>query len=113
MLERLHLGRLAPPGFSETDGEYDGRWLFINDNAKGRIARIDLKDFKTKQILKVPNISANHGSSFITPNSEYVTMATRMSVPVSQGHLRRRHRVRHQVQGRRRRASRSTPRAAR
>lgn len=73
------------PGLSETDGEYDGRWLFINDNAQGRIARIDLKDFKTKQILGIPNISANHGSSFITSNSEYVTMATRMSVPFPEG----------------------------
>ena len=73
------------PGFSETDGEYDGRWLFINDNANGRIARIDLRDFKTKQILKVPNVSANHGSSFITQNSEYATMATRMSVPFPEG----------------------------
>ena len=73
------------PGLSETNGEYDGRWLFINDNANGRIARIDLRDFKTKQILKVPNISANHGSSFITPNSEYATMSTRMSVPFPEG----------------------------
>ncbi|MHC4989984.1 MAG: Sec-dependent nitrous-oxide reductase [Planctomycetota bacterium] len=73
------------PGLSETGGEYDGRWLFINDNANGRMARIDLRDFKTKQILKIPNISANHGSSFITPNSEYATMATRMSVPFPEG----------------------------
>jgi nitrous-oxide reductase len=73
------------PGFSETDGEYDGRWLFINDNANGRMARIDLRDFKTKQILSIPNISANHGSSFVTQNSEYVTMATRMSVPFPEG----------------------------
>jgi nitrous-oxide reductase len=73
------------PGFSETDGEYDGRWLFINDNANGRIARIDLRDFKVKQILKVPNISANHGSSFVSQNSDVVTMATRMSVPFPEG----------------------------
>jgi nitrous-oxide reductase len=73
------------PGFSETDGEYDGRWLFINDNAQGRLARIDLSDFKTKEIITIPHISANHGSSFVTPNSEYVTMATRMSVPFPQG----------------------------
>ncbi len=73
------------PGLSETNGEYDGRWLFINDNAQGRIARIDLRDFKTKQIMTIPNISANHGSSFVTQNSEYVTMATRMSVPFPEG----------------------------
>ncbi len=73
------------PGLSETDGEYDGRWLFINDNAQGRIARIDLRDFKTKQIMTIPHISANHGSSFVTPNTEYITMATRMSVPFPEG----------------------------
>ena len=73
------------PGLSETGGEYDGRWLFINDNAQGRIARIDLRDFKVKQIISVPNISANHGSSFVSPNTEQVTMATRMSVPIPLG----------------------------
>jgi nitrous-oxide reductase len=85
MLGEYSWGDSHHPGFSETGGEYDGRWLFINDNAQGRIARIDLKDFKTKQILEVPNISANHGSSFITPNSEYATMSTRMSVPIPLG----------------------------
>ena len=85
MLEGFTWGDAHHPAFSETGGEYDGRWLFINDNAQGRIARIDLKDFKTKQILRVPNISANHGSSFVTPNSEYVSMATRMSIPIPIG----------------------------
>jgi nitrous-oxide reductase len=94
MLGGYDWGDSHHPGFSETNGEYDGRWLFINDNAQGngeydgrwlfindnaqgRIARIDLKDFKTKQILKIPHISANHGSSFVTPNSEYVTTNTK------------------------------------
>ena len=85
MLSGYSWGDSHHPGLSETDGEYDGRWLFINDNANGRMARIDLRDFKTKQILSIPNISANHGSSFVTPNSEYVTMATRMSVPFPEG----------------------------
>ena len=85
MLGGLNWGDSHHPGFSETNGEYDGRWLFINDNANGRMARIDLRDFKTKQIMTIPNISANHGSSFVTPNSEYVTMSTRMSVPFPEG----------------------------
>ena len=85
MLGGYSWGDSHHPGFSETDGEYDGRWLFINDNANGRIARIDLGDFKTKQILSIPHISANHGSSFVTPNSEYVSMSTRMSVPFPEG----------------------------
>ncbi len=85
MLDGYTWGDSHHPGFSETGGEYDGRWLFINDNANGRIARIDLRDFKVKQILKVANISANHGSSFVSPNTEYITMSTRMSVPIPAG----------------------------
>ncbi len=85
MLGEYTWGDAHHPALSETAGEYDGRWLFINDNAQGRIARIDLSDFKTKQILKIPNVSANHGSSFATENTEYLTMATRMSVPFPEG----------------------------
>jgi nitrous-oxide reductase len=85
MLGGYDWGDSHHPGLSETDGEYDGRWLFINDNAQGRVARIDLTDFKVKQILQVPHISGNHGSSFATENTEYVTMATRMSVPFPPG----------------------------
>jgi nitrous-oxide reductase len=73
------------PALSETDGDYDGRWLFINDNANGRVARIDLRDFKVKQILKIPNVSGNHGAAFVTENTEYVTSGTRMSTPFPSG----------------------------
>jgi nitrous-oxide reductase len=51
----------------------------------GRLARIDLRDFKTKQILgPVPNLHGNHASSFVTPNTEYTMMASRFSRPVPQ-----------------------------
>ncbi len=71
------------PGLSETDGNYDGRWLFINDMVSARIARIDLGDFKTKQIFgPIPNLSAAHACPFPTPNTEYVFAASRFSVPV-------------------------------
>ena len=71
------------PGLSETDGNYDGRWLFINDMPSARIARIDLSDFKTKQIFgPIPNVSAAHACPFPTPNTEYVFAASRFSTPV-------------------------------
>jgi nitrous-oxide reductase len=71
------------PGLSETDGDYDGRWLFINDMPSARIARIDLSDFKTRQIYgPIPNVSAAHACPFPTPNTEYVFAASRFSVPV-------------------------------
>ena len=85
MLGGLTWGDSHHPALSETKGDYDGRWLFIND-MNGRIARIDLRDFKTKQILgPVPNVSGNHSSTFVTPNSEYVVMGSRFSIPFPKG----------------------------
>lgn len=85
MLGEFTWGDVHHPSLSETDGEYDGRWLFVNE-MNGRIARIDLRDFKTKQILgPVPNVSGNHASSFVTPNTEYTMMASRFSVPFPKG----------------------------
>jgi len=82
MLGDLTWGDVHHPALSETKGDYDGRWLFINE-MNGRIARIDLRDFKTKQILgPVANLHGNHGSAFVTPNSEYAMMSTRFSRPV-------------------------------
>jgi nitrous-oxide reductase len=86
MLGRFTWGDVHHPGLSQSNGTYDGRWLFVNDNANNRIARIDLRDFKTRQILgPIPNSSGNHGSSFVTENSEYVLVATRFSVPLPKG----------------------------
>lgn len=86
MLGEYTWGDVHHPGLSKTDGVYDGRWLFVNDNANNRIARIDLRDFKTHQILgPIPNSMGNHGSSFVTSNTEYVLVATRFSVPLPKG----------------------------
>ena len=85
MLGSLTWGDVHHPSLSETNGDYDGRWLFVND-MNARVARVDLRDFKTKQILgPIPNVSGNHGSAFVTPNTEYSMMATRFSVPIPQG----------------------------
>jgi len=86
MLGKYTWGDVHHPGLSKTDGLYDGRWLFVNDNANNRLARIDLHDFKTHQILgPIPNSMGNHGSSFVTENSEYILVATRFSVPLPKG----------------------------
>src|SRR5512138_1671266 len=85
MLGNLTWGDVHHPSLSETNGDYDGRWLFVNE-INGRIARIDLRDFKTKEILgPLPNVSGNHASSFVTPNTEYTFMATRFSIPIPKG----------------------------
>jgi nitrous-oxide reductase len=85
MLGGLTWGDVHHPSLSETAGDYDGRWLFVND-MNGRVARVDLRDFKTKQILgPLPNISGNHASAFVTPNTEYTMMASRFSIPLPKG----------------------------
>jgi len=67
---------------SVTKSEHDGRWAFGNANNTPRIARIDLKTFRTAEIIEIPNSAGNHSSPFITENSEYVVAGTRFSVPI-------------------------------
>lgn len=67
---------------SVTNGTHDGRWAFANANNTPRVARVDLKTFKTTEIIELPNSAGNHSSPFITDNSEYVVAGTRFSVPI-------------------------------
>jgi nitrous-oxide reductase len=67
---------------SKTDGVDDGRWVFGNGNNTPRVARIDLKTFKTMEILEIPNSAGNHSSPFCTENTEYVVAGTRFGTPV-------------------------------
>ena len=72
------------PDISQTKGELDGRWVFINGNNTPRIAKIDLTTFETTEIIEIPNSAGNHSSSFVTENTEYVVAGTRFSVPIPQ-----------------------------
>jgi len=72
------------PDMSQTNGELDGRWIFINENNTPRIARIDLTTFETVEILEIPNTAGNHSSSYVTDNTEYVIAGTRFSIPIPQ-----------------------------
>lgn len=70
------------PALSETDGDYDGQWLFIGDKANGRVAVIDLRDFETKQIIDNPLYFNDHGGTFVTPNTEYVIEGGQYAQPL-------------------------------
>ncbi len=75
---------LHHPDISQTNGELDGRWIFVNGNNTPRLARVSLSTFETEEIIEIPNSAGNHSSSFITENTEYVVAGTRFSVPVPQ-----------------------------
>ena len=66
---------------SQTNGEVNGKWIFANANNTPRLARVDLKTFRTAEIIELPNSGGNHSSPFGTENSEYIVAGTRFSVP--------------------------------
>ena len=73
------------PAISETNGAYDGQFLFINDKSNPRLAVIDLRDFETKQIVTNPIFKNEHGGAFVTPNSEYIMEAAQYAAPLENG----------------------------
>jgi len=70
------------PALSETNGDYDGQFLFINDKANPRLAVIDLLDFETKQIVVNPIYQNQHGGAFVSENTEYVMEAAQLPAPL-------------------------------
>jgi len=70
------------PALSETAGDYDGQFLFINDKANPRLAVIDLHDFETKQIVKNPIFQNEHGGAFVSENTEYIIEAAQLAAPL-------------------------------
>jgi nitrous-oxide reductase len=60
------------PVLSQTEGRYDGKWLWINDKANDRVAKIDLRTFEVAEIKEVPNIQGAHGLAAYLPSCKYV-----------------------------------------
>ncbi len=79
--KQITWGDTHHPAISETNGEYDGQFLFINDKNNPRLAVVDLSDFETKQIVVNPIMRSEHGGAFVTPNTEYVIETAQYPAP--------------------------------
>ena len=79
--KQITYGDTHHPAITETNGEYDGKYLFINDKANPRLAVIDLHDFETKQIVVNPVFKNAHGGAFVSQDSEYVIHAAQYPAP--------------------------------
>jgi len=78
----MRWGDTHHPNLSETDGDYDGQFLFIGDKANARMAVISLADFATTQIVANPLLESDHGAAFVTPNTEYVIEGSQYPAPL-------------------------------
>lgn len=68
---------------SYKNGTYDGRYLFVNDKANNRVARIRIDYMEVDAIVDVPNIQGMHGLfPQRHPKTEWVVVNGEFQVPV-------------------------------
>jgi len=74
-------GDMRYPALSETNGKYNGKYLFYSDGANSRIALLGLDDFETKQVLQHPLFINCYPGVAVTQNNDYVIQSSQYPAP--------------------------------
>ncbi|UQV21740.1 TAT-dependent nitrous-oxide reductase [Vibrio sp. J383] len=71
------------PHMSMTDGRYNGKYVFINDKANSRVARIRCNVMKVDKMITIPNVQAIHGLRVQkVPHTKYVICNSEFEIPM-------------------------------
>ena len=74
-------GDMRYPALGETNGLYNGKYLFYSDGANSRIALLGLDDFETKQVIAHPLFVNCFPGIAVTQNTEYVIQSSQYPAP--------------------------------
>ena len=74
-------GDMRFPAFAETNGLYNGKYVFFSDGANSRIALLGLDDFETKQVLSHPLFLNCYPGVAVTVNTEFVVQTSQYPSP--------------------------------
>jgi nitrous-oxide reductase len=80
----IMMGDSHHPHMSMTDGRYNGKYVFINDKANSRVARIRCNVMKVDKMITIPNVQAVHGLRVQkVPQTKYVICNGEFEIPMN------------------------------